>query len=94
MELEKLKLQYQLAKILPFLLASKRYINMECPLLGLKARGFINELTRLGIWPLLILELSLKETLRKLGEFCEVEEFIIIRKYRGYIHRYVFYYKL
>jgi len=66
---------------------------MECPFLGLKARGFINELIRLRIWPLSISELSLGETLRKLEGFREVEESIIVRKYRGYIYRYVFHYK-
>jgi len=94
MELEKLKLQRQLAETLPSLLVSGRCVNIECPLLGLEARGFINELTRLGIWPLSILELSLGETLRKLGGFREVEESIVVRKYGGYIHGCVFYYKL
>jgi len=63
MELEKLKLQRQLVETLPFFLVFRRYINIKCPLLGLEARGFINELTRLGIWPLSILELSLGEIL-------------------------------
>jgi len=79
---------------LPSLLVSRRYINIECPLLGLEAGSFINELTRLGIWPLLISELDLKEILRKLGGFYKVEESIIVRKYKSYIHRCVFYYKL
>ena len=78
---------------LPSLLAPVRCVNIECPLPGLKARGFINELTRLEIWPLLISKLGLGETLQKLGEFCEVEESIVVRKYGGYIYGCVFYHK-
>ena len=93
MELEKLKLQRQLAETLPSLLVPVRCVNMECPLPGLEARGFINELARLGIWPLSISELGLGETLRKLGEFREVEESIVVRKYGGYIHGCVFHHE-
>ena len=63
MELEKLKLQYQLVETLPSLLAPIRCTNIKCPLLGLKAKGFINKLIRLRIWPLSISKLNLRETL-------------------------------
>ena len=93
MELKKLKFQHQFAETLPSLLAPVRCVNMECPLPGLKTRGFINKLIRLGIWPLSISELGLGETLQKLEEFHKVEESIVVRKYGGYIHRCIFHYK-
>jgi hypothetical protein len=84
MELERLKLQQKLLKIVPSLLLPTRCGNTSCTLAGHEAGGLIKELYRINLWPLTISAMGVGEALRRLSNFREPDISVILRKMEGW----------